>query len=109
MISPDFDAPKVQRVVCAAIRHADGRIVCGPRHFDRTMWCQLLGIPPSQWSERVDKFNDEVRSWQTASQGFIDQHGDFLTREEAWPIAEAQQSLLDPDWQRGVLHSEHLY
>ena len=87
------------RIVCAAIRHKDGRIVCGPRHYDNTMISVL------------DQFND-IYDWNggRTEQGFINQFGGFYTREEAWAIADAEgQIIRDRDWMTGMLHSEHLY
>ena len=70
-----------QRVVCAALLNKDGRIVCGPRHFDQTMLVQIKERPG-------------VNTWRDAEQGFIDQHGIFLNREEAWGIAERNGQIL---------------
>lgn len=104
------------RIICAAVRRPDGCIVAGPRHFDQTMWCQILGITPAafrriQAEPHTDQVLTKVKAWQGAEEGFIDQHGAFYTREEAWKIAyemgqiDAQELL----WQPGNLHSEHLY
>ena len=103
-----------RRIVCAACRHPDGRIVTGPRHFDVTMWSQVLRVPPHEFINRT-QFVDvppppEVADWGKADQGFIDQYGAFLTREEAWPIADTNGQIIhDRDWVTGRLHSEHLY
>ena len=70
-----------RRVVCAALLNKDGRIVCGPRHFDQTMMVQIKDRPG-------------VDSWRDADQGFIDQRGVYLTREEAWEIAERENQIL---------------
>ena len=61
-----------RRVVCAAIRNGDGEIICGPRHFDQTMHRQI---------------NLTESDWRGAEQGFVDQRGEWLTREEALHIA----------------------
>lgn len=63
-----------QRIVCAALRHANGSIICGPRHFDQIMHAQAMARP--------------TEDWRRADQGFVDQFGGFLTREEAYEIAE---------------------
>lgn len=102
------------RIVCAAVRHPDGRVVCGPRHFDATMWAQILDVTPESFAQMVAANSLPPRGrdstlWGSGEQGFIDQHGKFYTREEAWPIACSQQKLIDPGWQEGRLHSEHLY
>lgn len=85
-----------RRVVCAACRHADGAIICGARHFDRVMRMQM-----------------GESDWRAAEQGFIDQHGTFMSREEAWKAAtEAGQILRrvgGDDANGGTLYSENLY
>lgn len=61
-------------VVCAALRLPSGRKICGPRHFDPTMRSQIAN-------------DTEAAAWKTAEQGFVDQRGEWLTREEALQIA----------------------
>jgi hypothetical protein len=61
-------------VVCAANRQRfTGMIAIGPRHYDETMRQNMTG---GGWGD-------------PAEQGFIDQWGEFMTREEAWKVAEA--------------------
>lgn len=88
----------MRRVVCAANRNGD-LLILGARHFDMTMHrtIELLGLDdrlsPSRWE-----------------QGFIDQHGVFLTREEAWVVAETAGQIIrrvGGDGKR--LFSENLY
>ena len=88
-----------QIVVCAAC--TDGATVAaGARHWDSVMRSQVHAIsrektkPLSQWE-----------------QGFIDQFGDFLTREEAMQIVKDNGQPFDIDRNRGdsVLFSEGLY
>lgn len=84
------------RIVCAAIRQA-GDVIIGARHFDRWMIGDI-------------QRRGEYGVWRGAEQGFIDQHGRFYTREEAWKIADANgQIFRDREWFTGMLHSEHLY
>lgn len=85
----------LQLVVCAANRHHDsGRIICGARHWDSIMRGQLID-------------GQKGGSWD---QGFIDQWGQFLTREEAWKVAVAKgQIRRQIDTPEGTLYSEHLY
>lgn len=84
-----------RRVVCAAIRDASGRIVLGARHFDHRMVETIRGM------------TSYAEPWE---QGFIDQRGNFLTRQEAWVIAvEASQIVRDVPGPVGTLFSEHLY
>jgi hypothetical protein len=43
-------------------------------------------------------------------QGFVDQYGNFMTREEAWEIAQAAGQIRRPEGGApGTLYSEHLY
>ena len=86
-----------RRIVCAALRDGDGRIVCGPRHFDGTMMEQIKDRPNKD-------------AWRTSEQGFIDQHGKFLTREEAFVIAASERQILREVGGNGIdLYSENLY
>lgn len=85
-----------RRVVCAACRDADGLIVAGARHFDGVMHAQIAAMRKRQ-------------SFRGAEQGFIDQFGLFLTREEAFEVAERQGQLLNPPTIPGTLFSEDLY
>lgn len=84
-------------VVCAANRYKEtGRIICGPRHWDDTMRQQKLET-------------EDFGGWD---QGFVNQFGEFLTREEAWVIAKENNQIKrwayegQPD---GCLYSENLY
>lgn len=85
----------MRRIVCAAIRNGVNDIIAGPRHFDITMRRQL----------------DATRAdWETAEQGFLDQQGIFLTREQAHPIAkEAGQIIRRCGGDESTLYSENLY
>jgi len=86
---------KPQRyVVCAANRKADV-IICGARHFDTVMRSniKLLGLQFTAWE-----------------QGFIDQFGVFMTREEAFIVAtDANQIRRRCGGDDGRLFSENLY
>lgn len=75
---------KPQWIVCAATRMGfqfedtyETRVFTSPRHWDPTMH-QLIQIVDDAYLEHKI---DEV-------QGFVDQWGDFLTREQAWLIAK---------------------
>lgn len=91
-----------QRVVCAAIRKGDV-VVIGARHFDGMMHRQLEAMGRKDLKD--------------AEQGFIDQFGNFLTRQEAWWIAVGQGQLVrlvgsqTPESRRegADLYSENLY
>jgi hypothetical protein len=91
---------KLRVVVCAANRsRKTERIVCGARHWDDTMRQQALNGSPTLTDE-----------WRGAEQGFIDQWGRFMTRKEAWVVAEtAGQIKYAAPFSKGVLYSEDLY
>jgi hypothetical protein len=88
-----------QRIVCAAIRHDNGDVIAGPRHFDLFMHDQIRNYKLTQ----ID--------WRTAEQGFLDQFGTFLSREAAWWVAvEADQiRKIVGGNDRNMLYSENLY
>ena len=83
-----------ERVVCSAIRLDDGYIVLGARHFDKSMHDQLkrLGVKAP-----------------TAEQGFINQLGEFLTREKALDVAKEAGQILKKHPPCNKLFSEDLY
>jgi hypothetical protein len=86
-----------QVVVCAACRK-DNIILAGARHYDKVMRSQarFMGMSMLEFEE-----------------GFIDQFGDFLTREEAMKIAIAAGQKVDIErgcgGDREELYSEGLY
>lgn len=85
-----------RRIVCAALRlPGTGAIICGPRHFDPMMKGQM-GLTPE--------------AWKNADQGFINTHGEFLTREDALHVALANgQRLRRCGGDERRLYSENLY
>lgn len=84
-----------RRVVCAAIRNMREDVICGARHFDDTMRQQIIM---------------SAADWSVAEQGFIDQYGEFLTREEAHKVAtDAGQIVRRCGGDEGRLFSENLY
>jgi hypothetical protein len=83
------------RDVVSSGRYPDGLVVCGPRHFDSVMHAQLRAAG----GER-----------SVAEQGFVDQHGVFLTREEAMEIARAAGQIVRRCGGDSIrLFSENLY
>lgn len=91
------DVPR--RVVCAAMRMKDGLIVIGVRHFSPDMRATLARLYPGK------RYHLEVEE-----QGFINTHGEFLTREQAWVAAEANGQILRRCGGDGeILFSENLY
>ena len=86
-----------QRIVCAAVLYKDGTMLVGPRHFDDVMCKQY---------KRFGLKDEESQSVK----GFLDQHGTFLTREEAYVVATKQGQIahrFSGDDSR--LFSENLY
>lgn len=83
------------RIVCAANRKRfTGEVVLGIRHWDAFM-------------NKLDTEGDPVE------QGFIDNRGNFLTRVEAWKVAEAAGQIIrrvsGDAKDGGTLYSENLY
>lgn len=95
---------RVRRVVCAAIRAADGSLLLGVRHYSRDMHEQIRQRRDGHcW---VHRHEDD--------QGFVDQYGVFMSREEAYRVAEAAGQITHPEacrhGQNGPkLYSEGLY
>ena len=82
-------------VVCAAIRKGE-RIICGARHFDSVMREQINA-------------SEGIAHWRGAEQGFIDQKCQFITREDAWILAEKEGQIRRNVAPEGTLYSENLY
>lgn len=93
--------PTQRRVVCSANLHKKTSIIfCGARHFDDIMRAQIrranldMREPSDMWFE----------------QGFIDQFGVFMTREEALTVAlAAGQRIYRCGGDEKKLYSENLY
>jgi hypothetical protein len=87
-------------VVCAACR-VYGVVFCGARHWDKVMGKQLDAMS-SEYRETMPR-NEE--------QGFINQFGEFLTREEAMRIVKENGQPFDKDRNGDdkELYSEGLY
>lgn len=96
--------PRERRVVCAAIRAADGSVLLGIRHYSADMHAQIAARNDGQkFKHRHDD-----------DQGFVDQHGVYMTREDAYQVALAAGQLRYPDaCGQGLdgpkLYSEGLY
>ena len=82
-----------QVIVCAAVRIA-GKVLPSVRHWDAFT-------------------RDLARSTGATGkeeQGFLDNRGQFLTRQEAWVVAEAAgQIKYDHNKCPGTLYTEHMY
>ena len=93
-----------RRVVSAAIRATDGTVLIGIRHYSRDMHDQIAA--------RFD--GEKFKHRHDEDQGFVDQHGRYLTREQAYKVAEAAGQIAYPDaCGKGLagpkLYSEGLY
>lgn len=105
---PKEVTPRV--VVCAAIRNKHGKVLAGARHYDSVM--RQWFIRPANWFERVflRKTFVKDKAWYSCEQGFIDQFGVFMDRQEAYQVADAAgQVKYGPEHSRGTLYSEDLY
>lgn len=95
-----------RRVVCAAIRAADGELLLGIRHYSPDMNRQI--------EARAD--GDKFRKRGDDDQGFVDQWGEWLSREEAYHVAAENGQIVrpfvtrpKPDGTGARLYSEGLY
>lgn len=88
-----------RRIAAAANRYG-GYIVVGARHHDIMMQMQMMAIGYEKlWEFAGGRDNEE--------QGFIDQWGIFLTRKEAWVVAEAAGQIRTYEFGHGTLFSEN--
>lgn len=101
---PDCRCMKPRYVVCAANKSTKtGRIVCGARYWDSVMRNMALYVG-------ADGKRKMTFEWQNCKQGFIDQYGQWMDREEALLIAKANgQVKYQTDPQSKELFSEDLY
>lgn len=89
-----------KRIVAAAVMLADGRVVCGVRHFDELM---IPNLPPNT-PEGRKQLSGHV-------QGFVANDYQFYGREESWLIA-MRAGQFDPKnatGTQGTLYSEDLW
>jgi len=109
--SDDWPGKAEPRIVCAANRYFGVEeiefLLVGPRHYDKTMRHQLAihDVALCEAGTEADSFDVE--------QGFIDQFGDFWSRQEAWKIAEKNGQIYrrcgGDTADGGTLYSENLY
>ena len=105
----------MQRIVCAANKNkVTGEIVLGLRHCDLIMQESIQNHLDS-WSFRTS-FNELEamrKSWRRAEQGFIDNKGQFLNRQQAWYVAQFSNQIVKrvggDTKGDGCLYSENLY
>ena len=74
-----------RRVVCAAIRNDAGDVILGIRHYSHDMLVQI--------ANRVD--GESFKHRHDADQGFVDQYGVYMTREEAFDVAAAANQIIN--------------
>jgi hypothetical protein len=87
----------VQRVVSMAACIVDGNLVVGNRHFCPVMSLMLDALHLTE----EQTHNHDVRT----EQGFVDQYGVYMTRQEAWTVAKEAGQIKEV-FQEGVLYSE---
>ena len=91
--------PSMPRIVCAANRLDNGMLIVGARHYDSVMHATINGLTSAGMDVNKD-----------CDQGFIDQFGNFYTREEAWEIADFNGQIIRRVGGDGCrLYSENLY
>ena len=100
-------------IVCAACKVGNIMFV-GPRHWDKTMREQvslLMGEPDKvvAFKKLFDTHSEYLTTGKRDEQGFIDQYGDFWTREEAAEIVTLNGQHLRNHDHGGMLYSEDLY
>ncbi len=94
------DAGMSRRIVCAAVRASNGDVLVGIRHYSEDMHRQI------HW--RIDGNRFKYRLGD--DQGFVDTWGEYLTRREAYVVAQASGQIIRPDACRnGELYSEGLF
>ena len=76
-----------RRVVCAAIRAADGELLLGIRHYSPDMHRQI--------EQRLDGAKFKHRNDE--DQGFADQWGKWMSRRDAYKHAYRNGQILHPD------------
>ncbi len=77
----------IRRVVCAAIRAADGSVLLGIRHYSKDMHSQI--------NARIDRVAFLHR--HDEDQGFVDQYGVYMSREEAYSVALVAGQIIHPE------------
>lgn len=101
---------KQQRIVCSALRHSNRpTFILGIRHLDQHMHRAIDADYTRQREKEVPETD-----WYSAEQGFLDNHGAFLNRFEAWEVAYAAGQILqrvggDEKDGQGKLYSENIY
>lgn len=92
-----------ERIVCAANRHlVTKHILVGVRHWDNFMY-----------NQKEELMAGDRCGWTDSEQGFVNSRGQFLTRQEAWVVANDADQIVrrvgGDTMQGGTLFSENLY
>jgi hypothetical protein len=88
-----------RRVVCAAIRAADGSLLLGIRHYSADMHRQIEARHDGEkFKHRLDE-----------DQGFVDQWGAYMTREEAYLVADEAWQIKDRNACGSGINGRKLY
>jgi len=105
-----------RKIVCAANQNIEfsSLILVGIRHWDKIMCDQLekvIAIEQSQNSPDCKDFIKKKYKTSNFIQGFLDNSGNFLTREEAYKVAKAANQIIEKTGGEGnvILYSEDLY
>lgn len=88
-----------RRVVCAAIRAADGELLLGIRHYSADMRRNI--------EQRVDGAKFKRRGKD--DQGFVDQDGKWLNRHDAYKVAAMADQIAHVDRNSADLDGPKLY
>lgn len=88
----------VQRRISQAAYNFNGYIVTGTRHSCPIMQLQMIAIG--------DDLLDEWCGQNKMIQGFTDQYGNFLNRQEAYIIAKEAGQIIRENINPGTLYSE---
>jgi hypothetical protein len=97
---------KNPKIICAATKveylaedkYLKSVVICSPRHWDVIA------------REQFKVMNISQSNVKSETQGFVDQYGDFYTREQAWIIADKNKQIVrrvGGDHEK--LFSENLY
>ncbi len=91
---PVWEKHNIQRVVSMAACIVGGHLIVGNRHF-----CPIMQMT-------IDNLGIEDRHHNIhEDQGFVDQWGVYMTRQEAWVVAKEAGQIKEV-FQEGVLFSE---
>jgi len=104
-----------RRHLCKECYGLNQRIVAAANRFHFSFAKPLVVISARHWDENMHHIvsnlsEDLMETVVREEQGFVNQYGQFLTREDAWIVAERQgQIRRDLGSAPGRLYSEHLY